>query len=101
LQSVIQIFELPPDDSNIEGDMFIEIEDTPGYQAAYSQLAFAQPKKIDPLAEVPDARRYLIEMLGKLSQTRPGEVQTLIQSMPNDHRQALEKYSAQAGVRLA
>jgi hypothetical protein len=36
-----------------------------------------------------------------LSQTRPGEVQTLIQSMPNDHRQALEKYSAQAGVRLA
>jgi exportin-2 (importin alpha re-exporter) len=42
---LLQIGFRAADDFNIEGDVFIEIEDTPGYQAAYSQLNFAQPKK--------------------------------------------------------
>lgn len=44
---MIELFELPPDEGSIEGDNFIEIEDVPGYQAAYSQLNFAQPKRED------------------------------------------------------
>ncbi|PSN32353.1 Exportin-2 [Blattella germanica] len=49
LQALIGLFELPEDESTLPDDHFIEIEDTPGYQAAYSQLAFANSKEHDPL----------------------------------------------------
>lgn len=41
LQCLVQLFELPEDDSLLPDDHFIEVDDTPGYQAAYSKLAFA------------------------------------------------------------
>jgi hypothetical protein len=37
----LKLFELPEDDSLLPDDHFIEVEDAPGYQAAYSRLAFA------------------------------------------------------------
>lgn len=49
LQALIGLFELPEDESSLPDDHYIEVEDTPGYQAAYSQLAFANKKDPDPL----------------------------------------------------
>jgi exportin-2 (importin alpha re-exporter) len=49
LQALIGLFELPEDESPLPDDHYIEVDDTPGYQAAYSQLAFANRKDHDPL----------------------------------------------------
>jgi hypothetical protein len=49
LQSLIGLFELPEDESSLPDDHYIEVDDTPGYQAAYSQLAFANKNNHDPL----------------------------------------------------
>lgn len=100
LQTLITSFELPPDETALEGDQFIEIENAVGYQAAYSQLNFAKLKVIDPIPEVLDGRKYLAESLVKLSQQRPGDIPTLISALPGDHQQALQKYCAQSGVQI-
>lgn len=94
---MIELFELPPDDSNIEGDNFIEIEDTAGYQVAYSQLNYAQSKREDPLSEIADGRKYLIEELSKL---RHPDIPGHLAQMPVQHQEALQKYCAQAGIKL-
>lgn len=100
LETLIATFELPPDESALEGDQFIEIENALGYQAAYSQLNYAKLKVIDPIPEVQDGRKYLVENLSKLSVTRPGDIPTLISALPADHQQALQKYCAQNGVQV-
>ncbi|XP_035788242.1 exportin-2-like [Anopheles albimanus] len=101
LQNLVQIFELPPDESAIDGDNFIEIEDVPGYQAAYSQLNFAHSKPIDPLPDVSNIRQYLVQNLGQLAQSQPGKVRTLVVALPAAHQEALQKYCAQSGVQIA
>lgn len=50
LNSLIGLFELPEDESLHPDDHFVEIEDTPGYSPAYSQLAHAQKPQHDPLS---------------------------------------------------
>lgn len=97
LTALIELFELPCDETNIEGDNFIEIEDTAGYQVAYSQLNFATGKRDDPVSEIPDGKRFLIEHLSKMHQP---EVKTFLASMPAQHQTALQKYGSQYGVAL-
>ncbi|KAL7018978.1 hypothetical protein ACKWTF_010969 [Chironomus riparius] len=97
VQVLIELFELPQDESSIEGDNFIEIEDTAGYQVAYSQLNFASAKKDDPISEVPDARRYFIE---KLSQIQQPEIKSMLHQMTAQHQAALQKYAGQFGASL-
>lgn len=100
LQALITSFEMPPDENPLEGDHFIEVEDTVGYQAAYSQLNFAQIKNADPIPDVQDGRKYLAQSLAKLSQQRPGDIPTLITALPKEHREMLQKYCAQNGVQI-
>lgn len=101
LQTLIQIFELPPDENLLDGDMLnVAGDDDVGYQAAYSQLNFAPAKVVDPLPDISDGQRYLVVSLGKLSQTRTGEIPTLVAQMPNDHQQALQKYCGLANVQI-
>lgn len=100
LQALITSFEMPPDETTLEGDEFIEIENVVGYQAAYSQLNYAKLKVLDPIPEVLDGRKFLAENLAKLSQQRPGDISTLIAALPPDHQQALQKYCAQSGVQI-
>ena len=52
LLALIALFELPEDESIPDNEHFIEIEDTPGYQTAYSQLIFAGKPDYDPVAGV-------------------------------------------------
>lgn len=50
LATLVEFFELPQDETTLpEDQMFPEVDDTPGYQAAYSQLIFAGNPKKDPL----------------------------------------------------
>lgn len=100
LQALIASFELPPDDTTLEGDDFVEPDVGGGYQAAYSQLNYGKLKVIDPLPEVQNGRNYLVEALATLSRSRPGDIPTLIAALPADHQQALQKYCAQAGIQI-
>merc|ERR1712228_692596 len=61
LTALIALFELPEDSSIPDDEHFIEIEDTPGYQTAYSQLIFAGKADTDPveLAGVGDPKHHL------------------------------------------
>ena len=49
LTALVALFELPEDDNLPDDEHFIDIEDTPGYQTAYSQLVFAGKREDDPV----------------------------------------------------
>lgn len=49
LKVLINLFEQPEDTSTHPEDHFIEVDDTPGYDVAFSQLAFATKATHDPL----------------------------------------------------
>ncbi len=75
LQALIGLFELPEDDSIPDDEHFIDIEDTPGYQTAFSQLAFAGKKEHDPIGDaVNNPKILLAQSLHKLSTACPGRV---------------------------
>lgn len=130
LIALVKLFELPEDDSVPEDEHFIEIEDTPGYQTAYSRLNFAGKAEQDPLkgkqvdnlrihrtilkcyrsnlnyfkiyAEtVPNAKVFLAQSLGKLNVSAPGKIGPLTASMPPEVQTFLMKYLNEAGVQLA
>lgn len=78
LQSLIGLFELPEDDSVPDDEHFIDIEETPGYQTAFSQLAFAGKKEHDPIGDaVGNPKIHLAQSLHKLSTACPGRVRFL------------------------
>lgn len=103
LQALIGLFELPEDDSIPDDEHFIEIEETPGYQTAYSQLAFAGRKERDPFSgTIPDAKLYLAQSLQKLSSGDPGKIVDKIKSgLHADALGFLQKYLEAAGVTLS
>ena len=74
MQALIALLELPEDDSIPDDEHFIEIEDTPGYQAAFSQLMFAGKNERDPCADVADVKINLAQKLHTLSAKVPGQV---------------------------
>lgn len=82
LQALIGLFELPEDDSIPDDEHFIDIEDTPGYQTAFSQLAFAGKKEHDPIGDaVGNPKILLAQSLHKLSTACPGRVCWHVQEM--------------------
>ncbi|KAL4236748.1 Exportin-2 [Mactra antiquata] len=103
LQAVIGLFELPEDDSVPPDEHFIEIDDTPGYQTAYSQLAFAGKKEQDMLSEtVPQLKLSLAKNLHKLSAAHPGKLTSLISTgLQVEAQTFLQKYLSDAGVALS
>ncbi|KAE8576401.1 hypothetical protein XENTR_v10004166 [Xenopus tropicalis] len=81
LQALIGLFELPEDDTIPDDEHFIDIEDTPGYQAAFSQLAFAGKKEHDPIGEMVNNPKILLaQSLHKLSTACPGALNDQHQS---------------------
>ncbi|KAK0052093.1 exportin-2 [Biomphalaria pfeifferi] len=102
LQALIGLFELPEDSSVPDDEHFIEIEDTPGYQTAYSQLAFAGKHDHDPLAGfVDDPKVNLAKHLEKMSVRRPGMIQPMINSgMEAGAKNFLHQYCQTANINL-
>ena len=100
LQALISLFELPEDDTLPDDEHFIEIEDTPGYQTAFSQLVFAGIKEHDPFGGVvPNAKAHLATCLHKLSTQHPGKLQGMIQSgLSTDATQFLQGYLQLANI---
>ncbi|XP_035826529.1 exportin-2 isoform X2 [Aplysia californica] len=102
LQALIGLFELPEDESVPDDEHFIEVEDTPGYQAAYSQLAFAGKAEHDPLKGFgEDPKLNLVKHLEKLSTGYPGVIQPLISSgMDKEAQGFLQQYFQTAQVQI-
>ena len=100
LQSLISLFELPEDDSIPDDEHFIEIDDTPGYQTAFSQLVFAGIKDHDPFSKVfPNPKTHLAQSLHKLSSEHPGKLQGMIQSgLSGNATQCLQSYLQLANI---
>ncbi|XP_007446458.1 PREDICTED: exportin-2 isoform X2 [Lipotes vexillifer] len=102
LQSLIGLFELPEDNTIPDEEHFIDIEDTPGYQTAFSQLAFAGKKEHDPVGQmVNNPRIHLAQSLHKLSTACPGRVPSMVSSSLNaEALQYLQGYLQAASVTL-
>eukprot|EP00096_Caligus_rogercresseyi_P000645 TRINITY_DN11117_c0_g1_i1.p1 TRINITY_DN11117_c0_g1~~TRINITY_DN11117_c0_g1_i1.p1 ORF type:complete len:974 (-),score=386.32 TRINITY_DN11117_c0_g1_i1:7-2928(-) len=101
LNSLIGLFELPQDESIPDDEHFIEVEDTPGYQTAYSQLIFAGKTKVDPVASIADPKIHLAQSLHKLSASSPGMLTPLISQLEPQAQQFLQAYLMAAGVTIA
>ncbi|XP_064625610.1 exportin-2-like [Lineus longissimus] len=101
LQALIGLFELPEDDTVPDDEHFIEIEDTPGYQTAYSKLMFAGKKVHDPCANVSDMKGQLAKNLQKLSIGHPGKLTPMITSgLQPEAAQFLQHYMQATNVTL-
>ncbi|XP_071966632.1 exportin-2 [Engystomops pustulosus] len=102
LQALIGLFELPEDDTIPDDEHFIDIEDTPGYQTAFSQLAFAGKKEHDPIGDmVSNPKILLAQSLQTLSASCPGRVTSMIsRSLNADALQYLQGYLQAASVNL-
>lgn len=103
LEALVKLFELPQDEEVPEDEHFIEIDDTPGYQIAYSQLAFAGKKEHDPIGNaILDIKGNLAKSLGKMSLENPGKLMPLIKSgLQPEAANFLQIYLQSAGVSLA
>lgn len=65
LQSLIQMVELPPDEQLLDADFVLADEGEDGYQAAFSQLAYAQPNQADVMGvDISDPIKSLVGGLG-------------------------------------
>lgn len=100
LQALISLFELPEDDSTPDDEHFIEIDDTPGYQTAFSQLMFAGIRDRDPFSELfPNPKTHLAQSLHRLSSEHPGKLQGMIQTgLTGNATQVLQSYLQVANI---
>ncbi|CAK1543500.1 unnamed protein product [Leptosia nina] len=99
-QALISLFELPVDESSLPDDHFIEVDDTPGYQAQYAQLACAKSQHADPLAGIDDPKKHLVESLLAVSQAHPGFLPPRVAALDQPHKQALQMYLAAFNVQI-
>ena len=57
LQALVGVFELPEAEDGPEDAHFVDVDESQGYQAAFSQLLFAPPPTHDPLKGTDYPRR--------------------------------------------
>ncbi|OQR80334.1 exportin-2-like [Tropilaelaps mercedesae] len=103
LEALIRLLEAPEDTTIPDNEHFIEVEDVTGYQAAYSQLQFANKQAEDPLKHIQEPRLLLVEGLSALSRSAgQGKLPSLIQNglTPNAN-QFVQQYLQSAGVTLS
>ena len=70
LDASIRLLQLPTDETDADDEHFIDVEDTPGYQAAFCQLSMAGKKDFDPFKGEYDYERSVILLIWKYSRTR-------------------------------
>ena len=79
----------------------LEVDDEPGYSAAFAPLAYAGRVDVDPFKELASPQAYLAQSVSRLSQQQPGKFGPLIQSSVEPTVQGfLQKYLVAAGVTL-
>jgi len=100
LTALVSLFELPEDETIPDDEHFIEIEDTPGYQTAYSQLIFAGKPDYDPVAGVDDPKAFLAKSLSALSSRHPGQIGSRVEGLQAQPKVFLQQYLQKAGVAL-
>ncbi|XP_066140699.1 exportin-2 [Euwallacea fornicatus] len=100
LQALLMYFEMPPDESTLPDDHFIDIDDTPAYQTSNAQLSFANSKKEDPLVGIGEPRQFLVQSLATLSRGQPGKVPTLISNTSSESQMVIQTYLSKFGVQL-
>jgi len=99
LESIIGLFELPEDESVPDDEHFIEVDETPGYQTAYSQLSFAGKRESDPV-NCDNPKQYLAQNLASMSKHYPGKVQGMLKSLNPNASNFLQQYMQAAQVQL-
>jgi len=93
---------LPEDDSIPDDEHFIDVEDTPGYQNVFSQLAYGSKKDNDPFQEVIDPKEFLAKQLYRVSVAHPGKLTPLIsQGLNPDASTFLQQYLSKAQVQIS
>ncbi|XP_050295241.1 exportin-2 [Anthonomus grandis grandis] len=100
LEALLVYFEMPPDQSTLPDDHFIEIDDTPSYQTSNAKLNFANNSKEDPLAGLGEPRQFMIESLATVGRSYPGKVPTLISNTSRESQEILQNYLVKFGVQL-
>lgn len=102
LQALIGLFELPEDDSVPDDEHFIDVEDTPGYQNVFSQLAYGTKKDNDPFHEILDPKEYLAKQLYRLSLAHPGKLRPALSAgLQPDASGFLQQYLNKAQVQIS
>jgi len=102
LDASIRLLQLPTDETDADDEHFIDVEDTPGYQAAFCQLAMAGKKEFDPFGgSIPCPKTHLLTNLQKFSSQFPGKVAPAIQQIKPDCVVTLQGWLAEAGIALA
>ncbi|CAG9124701.1 unnamed protein product [Plutella xylostella] len=99
-EALISVFELPCDESSLPDDHFVEVDDAPGYQAAYSQLSCAKPPSQDPLESISSPQQYLAESLGAMARANPGLLPQKLSELEEPHRAALQMYLNKYSVQV-
>ncbi|XP_043215299.1 exportin-2-like isoform X2 [Amphibalanus amphitrite] len=102
LQALIGLFELPEAEDGVEDAHFVDVDESQGYQAAFSQLLFAPPPIHDPLkGAVSSPREHLVRGLQRVAQQRPGRVPALLASgLAPEAAAFVQKYVQATGVIL-
>ncbi|CAK9813415.1 Cse1 [Anthophora plagiata] len=98
LATLVEFFELPPDQSTLSEDIFPETEDMPGYQVGYSQLLCARNPPKDPLEAVGDVRLHLAQGLARLS---PRQLLNILDQIPEPNANHLRSYLQTVGITVA
>ena len=102
LQALIGLFELPEDDSVPDDEHFVDVEDTPGYQNVFSQLAYGSKKDNDPFHEILDPKEYLAKQLYRVSLAHPGKLAPVLSSGLNPEASGfLQQYLNKAQVQIS
>ncbi|RDD37617.1 Exportin-2 [Trichoplax sp. H2] len=101
LQALINFFEIPSDDTLPDDEHFIDVEDTPGYQVAFSQLIFAGKNDYNPVSDIGNPKQFLAIALSRLSNNHPGKIIQLINQMNAEAQKFLNNYLQASGVTIS
>lgn len=101
LETLVCLFELPEDSSKTDEEHFIDVEETPGYQASFNQLFSATRKEADPFSgQVPDAKVFLAKQLEAMSSTLSFSITNLLSQLSIESQKHLQVYLSNASVHL-
>lgn len=101
LEATIGLFELPQDDTLLADDHFIEVDDTPTFEQAYSKLNFAKGSQIDPLPGLEDPRQLLAQGIGALNQSNSNQLTNMIGATNANYQIALKEYLGKFNVHIS